>query len=356
MLIMLMRLVLTALFVWTCLGQIRGQASPDLPRGIPLAGESYAALADWAAPRDFKLGWLNKEDFQLTSRWAKLGFKVGSRKAEINGLTVWLSHPIYAHNEKPYISLVDLKTLIQPVLYPVAGPKRVPIKTIALDPGHGGKDPGNQAGKQQEKKHTLLLAKEVQKKLTAAGLKVTLTRSTDTYVELHDRPYHAKKQKADMLISLHYNSLASGKNGVRGIEVYCLTPAGATSTHAQGEGLEHRPSPGNSYDSQNILLAYQLQKNIVKNLNVEDRGLLRARWAVLRSAQMPAVLLEGGFMSDPVEAKRIFSDKYRRQLAQAIVDGVLAYKRTVDPAKRVSPPKNHPSTKPSAPRVRTAQR
>lgn len=333
------KLMVGGLFLWICLAQLTGLASPSLPRSIPIAGEDYAAIGDWATPREFKIGWLNKEDFQVTSRWAKLIFKVGSRKAEINGLTIWLSHPIYAQNDRPYISLTDLKTLIQPVLYPAEGQKRMPIKTIALDPGHGGRDPGNQTGSQQEKTHTLLLAKEVQKRLTTAGLKVFLTRSTDTYVDLYERPARARKQKADLFVSLHYNSVASGKNGVRGIEMYCLTPTGATSTHAGGEGMERRPSSGNRYDQQNILLAYQLQKTILRSLDVEDRGLLRARWAVLRYSQMPAVLVEGGFMSDPSEAKRIFSEKYRRQLAQAIVDGVLAYKRLVEPPRKIVPPK-----------------
>jgi N-acetylmuramoyl-L-alanine amidase len=112
--------------------------------------------------------------------------------------------------------------------------------------------------------------------------------------------------------------------------VYSLTPARASSTNAGGEGADTGPCPGNRHDSANMLLAYQLQRSLVRNLGSEDRAVRRARFAVLRTAQMPAVLIEAGFLSHPVEAKRIYSAEYRRKLAQAIVNGVLAYQRIVE--------------------------
>jgi N-acetylmuramoyl-L-alanine amidase len=81
-----------------------------------------------------------------------------------------------------------------------------------------------------------------------------------------------------------------------------------------------------------MFLAYLLQRTLTKNLGVEDRGVHRARYAVLRDAVMPAVLIEGGFMSHPSEGKKIFDPAYRRQMAKAIVDGILAYKQAVEPA------------------------
>jgi N-acetylmuramoyl-L-alanine amidase len=173
-----------------------------------------------------------------------------------------------------------------------------------------------------------------------------LTRSTDTFVDLDTRPELAKRMKADLFVSLHYNSASLSPNGVKGIEVYCLTPPGMNSTHESGDDREHKALPGNRFDEQNILLAYHLLKSIHQSLGVEDRGVKRARFVVLRTAQMPAVLIEGGFMSDPAEAKQIYDTAHRRQLAQAIVDGVLAYKRLVEPPpsrpkkalKRVKPP------------------
>ena len=118
---------------------------------------------------------------------------------------------------------------------------------------------------------------------------------------------------------------------MKGVEVYCLAPAHTSSTNARGEGAGAGAYPGNRLDARNMLLAYQLQSALVTELRLEDRGVRRARFAVLRSAEMPAVLIEGGFMTNPAAAKNIFDANYRRQMAKAIVDGVLAYKRMVEP-------------------------
>ena len=77
-------------------------------------------------------------------------------------------------------------------------------------------------------------------------------------------------------------------------------------------------------------LGYQIQKALLKTLAAEDRGLRRARYAVLRSAEMPAVLIEGGFMTHPAEARKIYDSAYRHQMAQAIVEAVKAYKNLVE--------------------------
>ena len=198
-----------------------------------------------------------------------------------------------------------------------------------IDPGHGGKDPGNLDGIAQEKRYTLLLANELRQMLQKTPIKVGLTRSTDKSVDLDLRPALARQMRADLFISLHFNSAPGPKNSVRGIEMYCLTPAGAASTNGRGES-DSRAYPGNQWDPKNMLLAFQLQKSLVQSLGVEDRGIKRARWAVLLSAEMPAVLIEGGFMTDSSDASRIYSPAQRRQFAQAVVDGLLAYKRLVE--------------------------
>ena len=109
-----------------------------------------------------------------------------------------------------------------------------------------------------------------------------------------------------------------------------MTPARTSSTNSRGEGAAAGAYPGNRFDTKNILLGYQIQRALLKALPTEDRGLRRARFAVLRTAEMPAVLIEGGFMTNPAEAKRIYDSAYRHQMAQAIVDGVKAYKSVVE--------------------------
>jgi N-acetylmuramoyl-L-alanine amidase len=78
-----------------------------------------------------------------------------------------------------------------------------------------------------------------------------------------------------------------------------------------------------------MLLAYQMQKSITKDLPIEDRGAKRARYQVLREAGMPAILIEGGFMSNPAEGQRIFDPVYRRRMARAVVDGILGYQQMI---------------------------
>ncbi len=82
-----------------------------------------------------------------------------------------------------------------------------------------------------------------------------------------------------------------------------------------------------------MFLAYELHKSLLKDLAAPDRGVRRARFAVLRTAEMPAVLIEGGFMSHPAESKRIYDPAYRRQMARAIVEGIVAYKNQVEQRK-----------------------
>ena len=115
-------------------------------------------------------------------------------------------------------------------------------------------------------------------------------------------------------------------DNVRGVEVYCMTPSHTSSTNARGEGANTGAYPGNRQDAKNMLLAYQLQRSLVHTMGLEDRGVHHARFAVLRAAEMPAVLIEGGFLTHPAEAKKIYDPGYRRQMAQAIVNGIIAYR------------------------------
>jgi N-acetylmuramoyl-L-alanine amidase len=296
-----------------------------------IAGRDYVRLADWAKNKGLSIVWLRHEELlQVSSSSTKLIFRVDSSEAQINGVKVWLLFPAIYRNGSAYVSELDITTTLLPILSPPKTRSNATIKTICLDPGHGGSDPGFQVGFRQEKKFTLLLAQEVRQQLTRAGLKVVLTRNSDTFIDLPLRPDFARRRNADLFVSLHFNSAGSAGTVVRGSEVYCLTPAGASSTNARGEGAGAGSYPGNRNNEKNMFLAYELQKSLTGNMAVEDRGLRRARFAVLRDATMPAVLIEAGFMSHPEESRRIFDPGYRREMARAIVDGLLAYKHEVE--------------------------
>ena len=293
------------------------------------SGAEYVRLDTWGHANEYQLRWVKPEkNLQLSDRRTRLSFVINSREAQINGIETWLSFPVVYRNGRPLISQTDLDKTLGPVLFPPRNKPGIKIRTICLDPGHGGKDPGFRVGSREEQKYTLLLAYELRDQLRKAGFKVILTRTTDKYVELEDRPALAKRRGADLFVSLHFNATDTGTKSVKGAEVYCVTPAGATSLNARGEG-DTRWVSGNQNDNKNMQLAYQVQKALVTDLGVEGRGVKRARFAVLRTAAMPAILIEGGFMSHPVEGRKILDPAYRREMAYAILKGILAYQQVV---------------------------
>lgn len=287
-------------------------------------------LSQWAKENAFTLTWIKRnESVALTNTSCRLVLKVDSQLAEVNGINVWLCKPILLKNGLVWMSALDMDTSIEPILFPVANQSHLTIQTICLDPGHGGKDTGGVVGSYLEKHYTLPLAEKLAGLLEAKGFKVILTRTNDTFIELQDRPALARQQRADLFISLHFNI---GPPEARGVEVYCLTPAGANSTngnrwgHLEGWGNNASPVAGNHCDTQNALLAYELQKSLVRSLRTNDRGMRRARFAVLRTASMPAVLIEGGFLSDSEDRNNIADRDYRDRLADAIARGVANYR------------------------------
>lgn len=320
---------LTSYLLWLAVLLAR-DAEGAASAGSAALGRACRPLAEWAEKEGLQWGWTKPNtELWATNRWARFQFTVDSRRVQCNGIAVWLSEPVVRTNGQACLAVLDLEKTLKPLLHAPRLPPGRKIRTICLDPGHGGRDPGNQAGKQQEKKYALLLAREVMAMLQAAGLKVFLTRSSDTFVDLARRPELAKRRGADLMVSLHFNSVAV-QPAVRGAEVYCLTPANASSTNAGGEGGDSGPLPGNLHNDQSLLFAYQVQKALAQGLGLEDRGVRRARFAVLRTAQMPAILVEAAFMSNPDELKRIMDPKLRKPTARAIADGILAGKRLLE--------------------------
>lgn len=298
---------------------------------VPVANHEYVSLNDWAKLAGFDLGWSRTTgEITLSRRGLRLEFKADSRRSTINEILIHLALPIRHQNGVSLISRLDLRTTVYPVLYPAGSPARV--KTICVDAGHGGKDPGNSDGARLEKTYTLLLAQELERQLKTAGFKVVMTRTTDNFIELEDRPAIARRAKADLFVSLHFNSTAA-RSTANGAEVFCLTPAGANSTDETDPngGRHHAPNPGNRFDAQSMLLAYHVQKFLVREFKSEDRGVRRQRLSVLRGAEMPTVLIEGGFMTNPVDSRRIYDSGQREKMARAITGAIQNYKRLVEP-------------------------
>ena len=309
-------------------------------------GQNYVPLVDWARVNGLKCYWLKRGDeIVATNRTTRLVFDKDSRMAEVNGTDVALSFPGASDHGVLLVAQMDLNTAIRPLLFPPRYADAKRITTICLDPGHGGKDTGNHTFWRSEKTYTLALALELRDQLQKAGFNVILTRSKDTYVDLPDRPALANRRGADLFVSLHFNATPTGKDEVEGPQTYCITPVGASSTDAQGEGANYGPTTANRAEQRSLLLAYQVQKSLVTNLSAKDRGVRRARFAVLRDAAMPAILIEGGYMTHPAESKRIYSAVSRRQMSLAMVKGILAYQRLISPPPPTLPSTNRPVVK-----------
>jgi N-acetylmuramoyl-L-alanine amidase len=299
-------------------------------------GQNYVALADWAHANGF-FGYTRDggRGIVLTNRMNRLVFTANSAQAQINGVNVRLSYPVSVQKNVQAISSLDIETTIRPLIYLQKGFAKK-ITTICLDPGHGGKDTGNRVGslffRHDEKTYTLALAQELGSQLRRAGFNVILTRNSDTFVDLPVRPDIANRRGADLFVSLHFNAAPVDPQSVEGPETYCITPVGAASSNAQGEGASYGATAANRVEQKSLLLAYQMQKSLVHSLVVEDRSVRRARYAVLRDATMPAILIEGAYMTHPIEGKKIFDARYRQQMAAAIVRGILAYQKVTLPA------------------------
>lgn len=217
------------------------------------------------------------------------------------------------------------------------------IKRVVLDPGHGGKDPGTTGPKGLKEKDIVL---RVAKKLAPIirnkiGCEVVLTRDRDVFVPLEERTAIANSREGDLFISIHVNSAPTKK--AKGIETYVLDLA-TNKDAMRVAALENATSTRQLSDLQSILmdliqnsnikesvkLAEYVQGSMVAGLNrqyrdVNNLGVKKAPFIVLIGAQMPAILTEIAFLSNPVEAKRLRNDKYLGKVADQIAGGISQY-------------------------------
>jgi len=293
-------------------------------------GRLQVDLLVWGKKHGFRTLWNPRSgELLLTNRWGRLAFKTDTSRLVLDGVLVWLEWPVIKDRDRPYLSAKDLNSVLNPLIKPNKLPSGKRIRRIALSAGHGGKDPGNMEGSRLEKTYTLKLAREVEKRLRAAGFEVIQVRERDEFIPLEERSARANRKQADLYLSLHFNGAPSGSGAAQGAETFALTLNNGRSTNGGRSSSSQR---GNRQDNENILLAYHIHRMILNSLGLVDRGVKHANFVELRDAQMPAVLIEGGFMDNREDALKIFSDQERGQLADAIVDGVQAYRRLVERA------------------------
>ncbi|MDD5052766.1 MAG: N-acetylmuramoyl-L-alanine amidase [Sulfuricurvum sp.] len=277
-----------------------------------------------------------------------------SVRPSINGTTLFIDLALDSpKNTPPLASTPPIKTEVQEPPLIAALPPLINIasrdrskKIIVIDPGHGGKDSGATGNGYMEKDIVLEIGTELAQRLKDQGYIVHMTRSNDTFIELKDRTKYANDKGADLFVSVHANSIpkTSDPLGAQGIETYYLSP-GRSERAMRVAALENSEDMGemgaygklsflNFLNTEKIIasnkLAIDLQKGMLGNLrkqfqNVKDNNVREAPFWVLVGAQMPAVLVEVGYISHPAESSRIADEKYQHSLVEGLVEGIAHY-------------------------------
>jgi len=235
---------------------------------------------------------------------------------------------------------------IDPAVLPLA------LRTVILDPGHGGENEGTKAPSGLvEKELTLDIARRLGDLLTAVGYQVVMTRHQDVSLSLRDRAELANTRRGDIFVSIHVNWLENRE--LRGLETFYLGPTDDPYLEALA-ARENQQSGYSLADLRDILqqvyagvrqeesrrLAEAVQQSLFDSLNqvnesVRDRGVKSAPFGVLTRTEMPAILAEVSSVSNKVEARLLMTPIYRQYLAEALFHGIESYSQSLSQAYEV---------------------
>ena len=303
---------------------------------ISVSNRDYLSLANVARFYQLRVD-QNPTDlhWSLSDSRTRLETCSNPRELYINGVKQWLAFPLLVQNGETLISRLDLAKTVEPCLRPTMIGNLTPFHTVVLDAGHGGQDGGGHSTVGQEKEYTLDVIRDLQKSLEAKGFRVVLTRDQDVYLPLELRADLANHAPDAVFVSVHFNS--SPDASAKGFEVYAMTPCGAASTSdTVASPDQFKQMPGNDFDNASVALATCVHHSLLGHISDSDRGVRRARFAVLRLTHAPAILVEGGFMSNSVESRDINDPAWRGKLADAIATGIRSFQNV---AEYKEPPK-----------------
>ncbi len=287
---------------------------------VRIGGEEYIPFSALKTFYFLNTESIDGKTITLKNKRVTATFTTGAHPITINGVKMFLSEPIRLKDDQPHLSRLDLITLIEPVLRPSYIKWLHPVRTVILDPGHGGKDKGS-AG--LEAGYTLAVMKLAREMLVKKGYQVVLTRENDGGVPMGKRIKIINATEDAVLISLHFN--AGGKT-VHGMETYIL------SAHEKHPGLQASAALAVAVHSR--CLSFANIKHGGNDFILADRGIRHAAFRLLKDSKHPAILIEAGFLTHQPEAKNIASPAYQKLLASGITRGIDVYNNSISRGMR----------------------
>ena len=264
----------------------------------------------------------------------------------VDGKVEHLSVPVLIKKSNVVIPLELARIIDATYALEIKKPTLFRLKTVIIDPGHGGRDPGaiGVTGL-REKEVVLDISLRVKRLLEAEGIKVITTRDTDRFVSLWKRTYIANTNGADFFISIHANAWRNSQP--RGFEVYYLSDAIDNEARAveaaENAVLQFEESSIDAHNTnldvalwdmvyaENLTQSYQMASVLcntaAKELKIRNRGVKTARFYVLKGVRVSAVLVEVGFLSNRHEESNLKKPSYRQQIARSLAKGILLYKK-----------------------------
>jgi len=203
-----------------------------------------------------------------------------------------------------------------------------PFALVVIDPGHGGQDSGAICAGVQEKDLTLDIAQRIDRLLQAQGIATLMTRTGDSYVSLADRAAVTNRSRDCIFVSIHFNE--GNKNSSAGVETYYAehrtgekAPIASWLPFLQPAALE------TSSNVESESLAGFIQEALVARTQAADRGTKAGQFFVITNVRHPAVLVEGGFLSNKEDVAKLTTLDYREQMAAAVTEGIMKYREVL---------------------------
>ena len=322
----ILRMVM-ALVLWASVApQARGEWEVQVYQG-----RTYVTLAGLAEFYGFTEVTEKGEGFVLS----RPGLEVRGRKKQkaitINGLKLYLSFPIVPYSKKTLVSVFDVTHTIDAVLRPPRPEAGRSLKTVVIDPAHGGDERGVRSKKFGDEKNLMLAVAEALKAAAENyGLNVVMTREGDTEADLEERALVANAiEEETVFISLHANTGTNPKT--HGIETYTLAPAGTPATYDPPSTTPDRNYYlGNLNEGENAALAMALHGSLIVSTRANDLGIKRSRFGELRRVRWPAVMLRLGYLSNEREGAKLADPTYEKLIADSIASGLMRYARYLE--------------------------